>query len=288
MSTWANVMTGVAVHTGSESSGNSSYLLDMTPETASWYDPALVGTTRTFVDDAAGLSLSPLIGDPAGASIGVSFNPPVAACAAAPPRVTLSPGAATSVIAGTAVTYTVAVTNLDDAICASSTFVLAASAPSGWTSVLNASSLSLAPGATGSTTLRVTSATSAAAATYQVSVAASDSSAAGHAATGSAGYSVRTAPSVQLASDRTAYLRSETVSLTARVLSGTSPVAGASVTFQIRNADGRLVNGIATTDAQGYANYRLRLKPKDPLGAWQATASGSGTASPTVSFTVNR
>ena len=45
MSTWTNVMTGVAVHTGSESSGNSSYLLDMTPETGSWYDPALVGTT---------------------------------------------------------------------------------------------------------------------------------------------------------------------------------------------------------------------------------------------------
>ena len=288
MSTWTNVMTGVAVHTGSESSGNSSYLLDMTPETGSWYDPALAGTTRTFVDDAAGLRLSPVSGDPAGASVSVSFNPPVAACTVAGPRVTLSPGAATPVAAGTAVTYTVSVTNLDDATCASSTFVLAASAPSGWASVLNTSSLSLAPGATGSTTLRVTSSTSAAAATYQVSVAASDPSAAGHAASGSASYSVKTAPSVQLASDRTAYLRSDTVSLTARVLSGASPVAGASVTFQTVKADGRVVSGSVTTDAQGYAVYRLRLKSRDPLGTWQATASGSGAASPTVSFAVNR
>jgi hypothetical protein len=36
----ANVMNGILVHTGSEANGNSSYLLDMTPETNSRYDPA--------------------------------------------------------------------------------------------------------------------------------------------------------------------------------------------------------------------------------------------------------
>ena len=286
MSTWANVMTGVAVHTGSESSGNSSYLLDMTPETASWYDPAL-GSSRTFVDGAAGLTLGSVSGGSAGASVTVSFNPPGGpTCTAAAPRVTLSPGAATAVAAGTAVTYTVSVTNLDSATCASATFSLAPSAPAGWAAALNASSLSLLPGATGSTTLSVSSSTSAVPGSYQVSVATSGASGT-HSASGSATYSITAPRSVQLVSDRAAYLRSDTVTLTARVLSGTSPVAGVSVSFQIRKADGRAVNGSATTDAQGYANYRLRLKSRDPLGTWQATASAQGSTA-TASFAVNR
>jgi hypothetical protein len=46
-------MSSVVIHTGAEASGNSSYLLGMTPETTSWYDPArTVG--KTFTDPAEG------------------------------------------------------------------------------------------------------------------------------------------------------------------------------------------------------------------------------------------
>ena len=186
------------------------------------------------------------------------------------------------------VSYSVSITNLDSSACPSSTFSLAGSAPAGWTAVFTASSLSLQPGASASTTLRVTSPTSAAAGTYQVTAATSGPAAGTHVASGSASYTVMAARSVQLVSGRTAYLRSDTVTLTARVLAGTVPVAGTSATFRIVKADGKVVSGSASTDAQGYAVYRLRFKVKDPLGTWQATASSSGATSPAVSFAVNR
>lgn len=70
-----NVMNGVVIHTGSDADANSSYLLDMTPETASWNDPALpVG--RTFSDATAGITITPLSADASGASVSVSINQP--------------------------------------------------------------------------------------------------------------------------------------------------------------------------------------------------------------------
>lgn len=59
---YANVRDGVLVHTGSESSGDSSYLLDMTPASGllnfqDWSDPALIVNDR-FDDPAAGVTLT--------------------------------------------------------------------------------------------------------------------------------------------------------------------------------------------------------------------------------------
>ena len=57
LSSNANVLNGLVIHTGDEASGNSSYLLDMTPATASWNDPALV-TGLSFTDSASGVTLT--------------------------------------------------------------------------------------------------------------------------------------------------------------------------------------------------------------------------------------
>ena len=190
MSSWPNMTSGVSIHTGSESGGNTTYLLDMTPETASWYDPALTAG-RTFTDATAGVSITTLTAGPSGATVSITVGT-TATCTRAVPSLSLSPGAASTVAAGTLVTYTVSVTNRDSAACANTAFTLTPTMPAGWTASTDAASLSLAAGATGSTILRVTSPTTAAGGTYSLQVRASDPSVAVHDASASASYSVAT------------------------------------------------------------------------------------------------
>ena len=116
MSGWTNMISGVSIHTGSESAGNTTYLLDMTPETASWYDPALTAG-RTFTDATAGVSITTLTAGPAGATLSITLASTAPTCTRTAPGVSLSPGAAPAVGAGTLVTYTVSVTNRDSAAC---------------------------------------------------------------------------------------------------------------------------------------------------------------------------
>ncbi len=49
----SNVLNGVVIHLGTESSPDSSYLLDLTPQTDSWDDPALL-LGQSFTDATAG------------------------------------------------------------------------------------------------------------------------------------------------------------------------------------------------------------------------------------------
>jgi hypothetical protein len=160
----------------------------MTPETSSWYDPALTAG-RTFTDAAASVSITTLTAGPSGATVSITVAS-TSTCSRAAPTVSLSPGAAPSVAAGTPVTYTVSVTNRDSTACSNSAFALTPAVPAGWTASADAASLSLAAGATGSTTLRVTSPTTAASGTYSLQVRASDPGVAAHDASASASYSV--------------------------------------------------------------------------------------------------
>jgi hypothetical protein len=68
------VLSGVLIHIGTEGSDNSSYLLDMTPKTSSWFDPALdVG--KSFSDADAQVTITPLLVSSTGASVSVTFGP---------------------------------------------------------------------------------------------------------------------------------------------------------------------------------------------------------------------
>src|SRR5262249_1360966 len=80
--------------------------------------------------------------------------------------------------------------NKDTIACSASSFTLEASVPGGWTSALDNASLSLAPGATGTTTLRVTSPVSASAGSYSVGVTAPNSGNPASTASASAQYVV--------------------------------------------------------------------------------------------------
>lgn len=82
----ANLMNGVMISLNKEISGQENYLLDMTPETASWDDPALV-LGRSYTDSAAEITITPLSLDSNGAVINITFGPVITPT----PSPTLSP-----------------------------------------------------------------------------------------------------------------------------------------------------------------------------------------------------
>jgi hypothetical protein len=76
---YGNVVNGVVIRTGSESDGNSSYLLDITPQTDDWTDPALdVGLS--FTDPLSGVTLKTISVNSTRASVKVTMGggPPTA------------------------------------------------------------------------------------------------------------------------------------------------------------------------------------------------------------------
>src|SRR5262245_64882080 len=116
LSSNSNVLNGVVIHTGSTSDGNSSYLLDLTPATSSWSDPALV-VGQSFYDPDAGVTIAPLSVSSTGATVSVSLTAPP--CAPANPTVTLTPSQSQWVQPGSTVSFTVSVTNNDSPSCRS-------------------------------------------------------------------------------------------------------------------------------------------------------------------------
>ncbi|MFC5578013.1 Calx-beta domain-containing protein [Lysobacter niabensis] len=129
-------------------------------------------------------------------------------CTRAAPTVSLA-GGGTGVAAGTAVSYTLTVTNRDSSACPSTAFTLARSAPTGWASTLSKTAMALAPGATDSAVLNVTSAATAAGGDYGIGVATGSSIGALHTANASASYTVmppcvRAAPTLSLSGGGTA------------------------------------------------------------------------------------
>lgn len=197
LSSNTNVLTGVVVHTGSESSGDTSYLLDMTPSSAisgDRNDPALV-VGQTFSDPASGVTIDTLWANGTGAGVRVGLA--ASQCARANPTLAVSPSESQWVAPGTPVTYTVTVTNHDGAECAASVFDLSSTVPSGWIATYDASALSIESGSSGSAMLTVTSPSSAADEFYTVVVAAWNAAASAYSASASATYVVSAPPANQ-------------------------------------------------------------------------------------------
>lgn len=73
-----NILKGVAIHFGTEANGNSSYLLDMTPNSGTslyldWIDPTLV-PGATFIDSTTGISITTESATSTGASVRVQLG----------------------------------------------------------------------------------------------------------------------------------------------------------------------------------------------------------------------
>jgi len=168
LSSNGNVMSGVLVHYF-DGDLNGVYLLDMTPATSSWSDPALT-VGATFQDTAGKVSITPTALSATQATVNVTVGG--ASCVRAAPTVTITPAQQQGAPGATA-TYTVSVLN-NGSGCGASTFALQASVPAGWAAGLGSPSLVLGEGATASTTLQVTSSAAATPGTYSLSLSTSE------------------------------------------------------------------------------------------------------------------
>ena len=281
----SNILSGVQIRWGSESSSDSSRLLDMTPGSVDPYtgivdlypnDPALT-VGNSFSDPDAGVTLTVVSVDGSGAGVSVALATPT--CARANPAVAVSPSPGPAVPAGTAVTYTVSVTNNDGAGCAASSFSLQTMVLlTGWTAAFATPTLTLSSGTSASTTFTLTSPASVTGTSYTFPVAVTNSMNTSYTATGTVVYVIGTTGatlSVSVATDKLTYTGGQTVSVTARASSGGSPVSNASVTFTMTKSNGTAVSQTATTNSTGSAVGKFRLKRQDPPGGYKARADAA-------------
>jgi len=257
---------------GAESSGNTSYILDMTPETTSWYDPALeVG--KSFSDPDAGVTITPLWANNSGAAVSVSLSSQP--CLHVAPSISITPTQSADVPSGASVIYTVSITNNDATQCAASSFTLQANTPdAGWLVAFAAPVITLAPGASASTTLQITSPSSAVAGTYTVNVKASRNTSTGNETQSSATYTIAppsTSEDISVATDKSSYVAREWVKTTARVRQNGTLLQGAKVVFTVKKPDGRTLKKTMATNKQGAAVFRFQLSQRDPVGTYRVT-----------------
>lgn len=290
LSGFPNVPSGVIVHRVTQGNSDSSYLLDMTPATDSWYDPALAAG-GSFTDPVTGLTISPTSVASGTASVAVTYAP--GSCTHAAPGISLNPSATQWRAAGGSVSYTVTVTNTDSCQCAGTAFtVSAAGLPSGW-SAGSAQTAVLAPGASGTANITVTSAGNAAQAVYSFSVVAANQADPSKTNAAAATVTISNTLNVTATPNATTFKRpkgksSTKVTISTLVTSGSgSPVSGAVVTVVVKNpATATVGTFTATTDATGRANVVYALTASNPLGTYGITStatsgglSGSGSSS---------
>jgi hypothetical protein len=275
----ANVLNGVVIRTGSEASAQDTYLLDMTPATTSWNDPALT-MGQSFTDSAAGFTITTISADNSGAWVNVSIA--AAPCLRANPTLTVSPSQSPWVSSGTTVSYDVSVRNNDGSTCEGSSFNLQAAASNTWGASFGGSSLTLAPGSTGTTTLQVTSPLGTPDGFYPVNITATNGSSS---ASSNATYALVSALGFTTTSTQPSYTRTQTIAVNATVKVAGSTVAGVPVTFTMTKSNGVVVTSTVNTGATGVAVFKYTLsKKKDPTGNYQVraqatmnTVSGSGS-----------
>jgi M6 family metalloprotease-like protein len=258
-------------------------LLDFTPLSGSWYDPALA-VGQTWTDPYSNVSVS--VASAAAGALSVGVNYAAIPCTPAPPAITISP-ANPSVIAGATATYTVTIANTDSGGCAAKTINISTSLPAGWAATVSPASLSLAPGQSGTVSMGKTPPAATAPGTYQVDVIANSGS---NSVVATANCSVTAAPpplTVTVAVSGTAVPAKSTVSITASVFSALSPIAGASVQFTIVKPNGGPVAQTVTTNSSGVAtiSYKPTTKGTYAVSARAASDSRSATSA-TATFQV--
>ena len=265
-----NVLSGVVVRTGSDSNGQDTYLLDMTPGTSSWYDPALT-TGESFTDPDSGVTITTISADSSGAWVNVSI--PAAPCTRAASTIKLTPANSQWVGSGTTVSYDISVTNNDGGTCGSSSFNLQGVTPSGWTTSFGSPLLNIAPGSTAATTMQVTSPAGTVDGMYTVNVSVANGSSS---TSSSVTYALVSGLAFAMTSSQSSYTRTQTITVNATVRAAGSILSGVPVTFTMTKSNGAVVTSVVNTGANGIAVFKYALnRKKDPSGAYQVRAQGS-------------
>jgi hypothetical protein len=296
-----NLATGVLVHTGGPSLADGvqqqSILLDMMPASYAaasddFVDSALA-VGRSYTDAAAKVTITLVAADANGAIVDVTVgNTQAASCMRGTPTLSLT-GPAAAVAPGATQGYSLALTNRDSSACDATSFNLARSVPSGWVGTLAATMLTLSPGATGATTLSVSSPTSATGGSYGIGIGASSSVGTVHTASASATYAV--APSTatlteSIATDKANYVRGETVRMSALVKANGVAAANANVRFTVTLPSGATttLSAVSGNDGSARASYRT-AKGKSASGDYRVRADASkgvDSATATTDFSV--
>ena len=276
---------GALIHYEDSLTGTYTHLLDFNPQTDTWDDPALLAG-NTWVDPYTNLSITVQSATANALTVAVNYAGPV--CTHANPTVSASP-LNPSTTAGSSVGYNIVVTNNDSAGCSAGTFGLASSQPSGWPTSFSTTSLSLNPGQSGTVTMTKNAPAGVLAGVYAVDTSATDGT---NTASGLANVTVTASPTVTVgvSTPSSTYTVRQTVSMTAAVLYGTAPAAGASVKFTLTQPSGGTTSKAVTADSTGKAVWNYKIGPKGPLGTYSVTASATyssqmATSNP-ASFTV--
>jgi hypothetical protein len=280
--------SGAVIHYEDSTTGAYSQLLDFTPGSASndFGDPALV-PGKTWADPYTNLSLT--VNSVTASALNLTVYYGATPCTHANPGVSISP-LNPSVTAGGSVNYTVTLANNDSAGCQATSFTASATVPAGWTPVFSSPVLTLNPGQSGSTTMTVSAPASAVPGTYPVGASASAGTFTGAVSANCTVVAAAPVLMVSLSLPGSNFALRSTVPITATVLNGGSPAAGASVTLTLTKPDGTSATKTLSTDSTGKAVWSYKLSQRDPVGNYSATAQasfGSQTAvSAAVSFAV--
>jgi hypothetical protein len=276
------IRLGVIIHTGTESTGNSSYQLDMDPVTTTW-DPVL-DPGQSFSDPQLGLTITTRSVYDVDALVNISFgNAPTPTCTRSAPVVSMSPAQSQALAPATAFSYAVSISNTDSSACTPASLNFLAAIPSGWNAAFGSTSLAINPGASASTTLNVTSSSTATDGSYPISASATNATS-GLSGSSAATYVVSVpttsastpALSVAVSTAQATYPKSaKSADLLAKVTVGTAPVVGATVTFTITDPTGKATRGNTKTDATGIASFTMRWNANTSVGTYQVTAIGS-------------
>jgi len=281
----------VLVHQVTEGDGNSSYLLDMTPATTSWSDPALVAGA-SYVDPVRGVTIKSLSAGSTSSTLSVTM--PAAACTHVAPSITLTPSATQWTSAGATVTYTATVKNNDGCGCSASAFDLTGVVPAGWSASATRTA-GINPGASGSGTLLMTSSAAASAAFYSVAVKAANAAAPTAAASAAGTVAITAALTVSATTDKSVYAlparpnQSYNAYITSSVSSGGAPIAGAAVTVTVTDPSGGVTTLTGTTSSTGSVGVGYSLRRRSPTGTYRVSSKatmGSSIGSASTSFVV--
>ncbi len=229
-----NLTTGVILTQDNDTNGQLNYQLDMTPETTVWSDSALA-VGKSYTDSAAGVTITTLAADASGATVQVTFGNDPAPCTAFPPSLSITP-TAQSGMAGSTLGYNFTLQNNDTNTCAASTYTITSTVPAGWYTS-GSFTESLAPGASVTRTVNITSSATATG-TNTFTLVAANTANNGLTKSASATFSITTPPPPPPTADTTAPV----VVITAPANGSTLPVKGTFKITTTANDD----SGIAT------------------------------------------
>lgn len=260
LSVYPTSTKGVLVRMGTDLVPNLSMLLNMNPSGP--FDNAALAVGQTYVDSAAGLSITTKSADSNGAQVDIEFGP--YGCVQKAPSVSVSPPQSAPLSAGSIQNYTITITNQETSACPLSTIILMAtppSSPAGWTTSLGSQTIGLAPGGTGTLNLAVKSPAGTPPASYAVNITAAKWPSFNYASSTTASYVVGGTPPPDFA-----------ISAPASV----SLQAGSSLPI---NVNSTVSNGFASAIALAVTNLPLGV-----TGTFVPTGIAAGPGSSTLTL----